>query len=207
MRRIIIGICLAVSLVVFGALPVSAADEVGEKTQQYFSEMFAKMKIVADQHPNVKTYRELMRPVAQEIPGFYDGSFLDFNWVIRQTYRPSHSIARGYDLKKVKELTVFIEKMKESPGPQLSEPAHGSLIQPRLISLRYPVMNGDELEGILSMFLYTKDFFKNTGLDEAKAYRITCLGKVAEERGTLSEDHQTVQVNLPSTEWVIEYDK
>ncbi len=207
MKRFIITLCLMATFVFFGALSVSAADDVGQKTQEYFDALFSKMKIVAEQHPDAATYRELMRPVAKEIPGFFGGSFVDSNWVIRQVFHPSHFLARGFDLKGVKELSYFIEKMKTSPGPQLSEPAHGSLVQPRLISLRYPVIDNGKVDGIISMFVYTNDFLKNVGLDDARAYRITCLGKVAEERGKLSESHRTVKVDLPSTEWVIEYDK
>ena len=57
MKRFIITLCLMATFVFFGALSVSAADDVGQKTQEYFDALFSKMKIVAEQHPDAATYR------------------------------------------------------------------------------------------------------------------------------------------------------
>lgn len=182
-------------------------DPVGQKTAAYFEALFSKMAKAAAQSPDYDSYRKIMKPAAESIEGFYGGTLLDADWVIKQVYYPSHFLARGYDLKKVKELAVFIKKMKENPAPQLSEPGHGSIVQPRLIAMRYPVVKDDKAQSILSMMVRTEAFLSAVGLDECKAYRITCLGVVAEEKGVLSQNAAKVRLELPSTEWLIEYEK
>lgn len=184
-----------------------AEDLVGQKTAAYFGTLFAKMEKAAAQSPDYDTFRTVMKPAAESIKGFYGGTLLDADWIIKQVYYPSHFLARGFDLKKVKELAVFIKKMKEKPEPQLSEPGHGSIIQPRLIAMRYPVVKDGKVQCILSMMVRTEEYLKAVGLDQCKAYRITCLGVVAEEKGDLSKTAPKVRLELPSTEWVIEYEK
>ena len=182
-------------------------DEVGIKTTAYFKDLFGKMALAAQKDPNYDSYRQIMKPVAEDVKGFYGGTLVDPDWVIRQVYYPSHFLARGYDLKKVKELTEFYKMMKEKPAPQLSEPGHGSLVQPRLIAMRYPVIVNGKLKNILSMMMKTQEYLKAVGLDECSAYKIICQGKLAEEKGTLGKDFKQVKVKLPSTEWTIQYKK
>ena len=181
-------------------------DPVGSKTAAYFNALFEQMGEVAAKLPNVETFRDAMEPLAENTEGFYGGTLLDSNWVIVQVYNPSHFLARGYDLHKVKELAAFIEKMKAEPSPQLSEPGHGSLVQPRLIAMRYPIVRDGRMAGMVSMMVKTDAFLEAVGLDRCKAWRITCLGQTAEEKGRLSASPSRVKVTLPATEWVIEYD-
>jgi hypothetical protein len=183
-----------------------ADDAIGSKTALYFKGLFELMAKAAAKDPDVDSFRAAMKPVADGTTGFYGGTLLDSNWTIVQVYDKAHFLARGFSLKKVKELTGFIKKMAESPAPQLSEPGHGSLIQPRLIAMRYPVIKDGKMIKMVSMMIKTEAFTKAVGLDDCKAYRITCLGQVAEEKGKLKSP-TTVKLELPSTEWVIEYSK
>jgi hypothetical protein len=182
-------------------------DEIGKKTIAYFNDLFGKLAKAAEKDPNYDTYREIMKPHAESIEGFYGGTLLDSDWVIRQVYYPSHFLARGYDLKKVKELTDFYQMMKTNPAPQLSEPAHGSIMQPRLIAMRYPVIRDKKVKNILSMMVRTEEYINAVGLDKCKAYKIFCRGKLAEEKGKMSGNSKEVKLSLPSTEWVIQYEK
>jgi hypothetical protein len=182
-------------------------DEIGSKTVAYFNGLFGGLEKAARQSPDYDRFREIMKPVAEQTEGFYGGTLLDSDWVIAQVYYPTHFLARGYDLKKVKELTAFIKLMQDTPAPQLSEPGHGSLLQPRLIAMRYPVITDGKVQSILSMMVRTEAYLNAVGLDKCKAYRITCLGAVAEEKGKLTKDTKQVKVKLPSTEWVIDYQK
>jgi hypothetical protein len=182
-------------------------DEIGQKTVAYFNNLFDKLKNVAEKDPNVETFRSAMRPVAESVKGFYGGTLIDPDFVIRQVYYPSHFLARGFDLKKVKELTDFYSMMKENPAPQLSEPGHGSIVQPRLIAMRYPVIIDGKLKNIISMMVRTEAFLDATGLDKCKAYKIICRGKLAEGKGKLSENYTQVKLILPSTDWLIQYQK
>ena len=206
MKKLFLGL-----LVFFGiaggvmAAPVPADDAVGQRTQAYFDDVFAKLKLAADKQPDYLTFRDAMKPVVAGVPGIFGGSFIDGNWVIRQVLFPSHFLARGFDLKGVKELHYFQERLKSAPGPQLSEPAHGSLVQPRLIAMRYPVIKDGKVIGLVSMMVRTPFFLKAVGLDKAKAYKIICLGKEAEVHGVLGERYNEVKLSLPSTEWVIQY--
>ena len=187
------------------AAPLPADDEVGQKAQAYFDDVFAKLKLAADAQPNYLTFRQAMKPVIAGVPGVFGGSFIDENWVIRQVLFPSHFLARGFDLKGVAQLHYFQQKLKEAPGPQLSEPAHGSIAQPRLIAMRYPVVKDGKVVGLVSMMVRTQFFLKAIGLDKAKAYKIICLGKEAESRGILGDNYKEVKLTLPSTEWIIQY--
>jgi len=184
-----------------------ANDEIGQKADSYFKELFLDLGRVAAQDPTVDDFREIMRPVVEKTDGIYGATLIDPEFVIRQIYFHSHFLARGFDLKKVKELENFYKMMKENPAPQLSEPGHGSLFQPRLIAMRYPVVKNGELKNIVSMMVRTQSFLKATGLDKCKAYKIICQGKLAEERSELSEGFKEVKLSLPSTEWVIQYEK
>lgn len=183
------------------------SDAIGQKTIVYFNVLFEKLRKAAEKDPNYDTYREVMKPVAESIDGLYGATLIDPNWVIIQVYYPSHFLARGFSLKKVKELSGFVNLMKEKPAPQLSEPGHGSLLQPRLIAMRFPVVKDGKLKNILSMMIRTEFYLKAVGLDTCSAYKITCKGKLAEEKGELAKDYKEVKLTLPSTVWIIQYQK
>lgn len=200
------------ALVALCALPFAATaqvqppdDPVGKATAAYFAKTFANLKAVADQQPTKDTFREAMKPLEKATDGFFGGSFIDVDFVIREVYHPRDFLARGFDLKKVKQLDYFWDLMRKEPTPQLSEPGHGSLIQPRLIAMRYPVMKDGQLASVVSFFVRTGAFLKAVGLDKAKGYRITCRGVLAEEGGKLGDHPQAVTVSLPANEWLIEY--
>jgi hypothetical protein len=191
-----------------GALSASAGeDPVGAAAQAYFDRLFAQLGAVAAQQPNHDTFRAAMKPVAESVDGFFGGTLLSSDFVIEQSYYKIHAMANGYDLKKVRELDVFRELMRTAPGPQLSEPGHGSLLQPRLIAMRFPFFENGEVRGIVSMMVRTEQFLAATGLDQCRAFRITCRGAVAEEKGRLSDHPVQVRLALPSTDWLIEYDR
>lgn len=189
-----------------GKALTAAEDEVGKKTEIYFKELFSSLRIVAEENPTVDNFCDLMRPVAEKTKGFYGATLIDSDFVIRQVYNPLHFLAKGFDLKKVNELKDFYRMMKEHPVAQLSEPGHGSIAQPRLIAMRYPVIRDGKLINIVSMMIHTESFLKATGLDKTKAFRIICLGKLTEQKGRLSKNYKEVILNLPSTEWVIQYE-
>jgi len=180
-------------------------DPVGVATATYFATNFARLKAVADLQPNPETFRDAMKPLAEATPGFFGGSFIDTNFVIREVYYPRDFLARGFDLKKVRQLDHFWALMRQEPSPQLSEPGHGNIVQPRLIAMRYPVMKDGELAAVVSFFVRTESFLEAIGLGQAKAYRITCRGTVAEEDGKLGDNPRTVTISLPANDWLIEY--
>lgn len=180
-------------------------DPVGVAAAAYFQTVFDGLKEVADRKPTVETLREAMKPLAERTEGFFGGTLIDTNFVIRQVYNPRDFLARGFDLKKVKQLDDFWAEMRVEPKPQLSEPAHGNIMQPRLIAMRYPVMTDGRFESIVSVMIRTAAFLEATGLDRCKAYRITSRGTMAEEDGKLVGDVRTISLKLPSTEWSIEY--
>lgn len=182
-------------------------DEIGRKTVAYFNALFDGLGKAAQKDPNYDNYREIMKPVSEGIEGFYGGTLVGPDWVIVQVYYPGHFLARGFDLKKVKELTEFYKLMQEKPAPQLSEPGHGSIIQPRLIAMRYPVIKDGKVKNILSMMVRTEAYLKAVGLDKCSAYKIVCKGRLAEEKGKLGKDYKEVKLQLPSTEWIIQYQK
>lgn len=203
-------IVLIVTSAVFGQAPQGSTsdpndDPIGCKTVAYFNTLFDGLGKAAQKDPDYDTYRDIMKPVAENTEGFYGGTLIDPQWVIIQVYYPSHFLARGFDLKKVKELSEFYKMMNEAPAPQLSEPGHGSLLQPRLIAMRYPVVKDGKVKNILSMMVKTEAYLKAVGLDKCRAYKIICKGKLAEEKGKLPKEHKEVKIQLPSTEWVIQY--
>jgi hypothetical protein len=180
-------------------------DPVGLATAEYFAKTFANLKAVADKQPDKDTFRAAMKPLEEATDGFFGGSFIDTNFVIREVFYPRDFLARGFDLKKVRQLDHFWDLMRKNPSPQLSEPGHGNLVQPRLIAMRYPVLKDGQLAAVVSFFVRTEHFLKAVGLDNAKGYRITCRGAVAEEKGKLGGSPKSVTVALPENEWLIEY--
>jgi len=202
------------ALLAFCALPFAASaqvqppdDPVGKAVAAYFDRTFANLKAVADKQPTKDTFRDAMKPLEDATDGFFGGSFIDTDFVIREVYYPRDFLARGFDLKKVKQLDYFWDLMRKNPTPQLSEPGHGSIIQPRLIAMRYPVLKDGKLAAVVSFFVRTEKFLEAEGLGDAKGYRIICRGVLAEEDGTLGADAKRVTVALPANEWVIEYSK
>lgn len=180
-------------------------DPVGLATAEYFAKTFANLKAVADKQPDKDTFRAAMKPLEETTDGFFGGSFIDTNFVIREVFYPRDFLARGFDLKKVRQLDHFWDLMRKDPSPQLSEPGHGNLVQPRLIAMRHPVLKDGQLAAVVSFFVRTEHFLKAVGLDNAKGYRITCRGAVAEEKGKLGGSPKSVTVALPENEWLIEY--
>ena len=180
-------------------------DPVGVATAAYFAKQFENLKAVADRQPTPETFREAMKPLAEATPGFFGGSIIDTDFVIREVYYPRDFLARGFDLKKVKQLDYFWELMRKEPTPQLSEPGHGNIVQPRLIAMRYPVLKDGRLTAVVSFFVRTESFLEAVGLGDAKAYRITCRGVLAEEDGKLGDNPRAVTITLPANEWLIEY--
>ena len=207
---------LILSVLVLGllALPFAARaqvqppdDPVGKATADYFAKTFANLKAVADKQPTKDTFREAMKPLEDATDGFFGGSFIDTDFVIREVYYPRDFLARGFDLKKVKQLDHFWDLMRKNPTPQLSEPGHGNIVQPRLIAMRYPVLKDGQLTAVVSFFVRTEKFLEAVGLGDAKGYRITCRGVLAEEDGELGSAPKRATVSLPANEWVIEYSK
>ena len=200
------------ALLALCALPFAAAaqvqppdDPVGKAVAAYFEKTFANLKAVADRQPTKDTFREAMKPLEDATAGFFGGSYIDTDFVIREVYYPRDFLARGFDLKKVKQLDYFWDLMRKNPTPQLSEPGHGSIVQPRLIAMRYPVLKDGKLTAVVSFFVRTGAFLDAVGLGDAKGYRITCRGVLAEEDGKLGTSPKSVTVALPANEWLIEY--
>ena len=200
------------ALLALCALPFAAAaqvqppdDPVGKAVAAYFEKTFANLKAVADRQPTKDTFREAMKPLEDATAGFFGGSFIDTDFVIREVYYPRDFLARGFDLKKVKQLDYFWDLMRKNPTPQVSEPGHGSIVQPRLIAMRYPVLKDGKLTAVVSFFVRTGAFLEAVGLGDAKGYRITCRGVLAEEDGKLGDHPKSVTVSLPANEWLIEY--
>jgi hypothetical protein len=206
-RAFLFSFVLLLSCVAPQTARAQLVGEMPQKVQAYFDDVFSKLKTVADAQPTVANFRQVAQPVLKTVPGLFGGSYIDENWVIRQSLFAIHAMARGFDLKGVAELKYFQEKMKESPGPQLSEPGHGSIVQPRLIAMRYPVMKDGKVVGIASMMVRTEFFIRAVGLDKVKAFKIICLGKLAEQRGVMSAQFKEFKISLPSTEWTIQYEE
>ncbi len=181
--------------------------ELRTSVQAYFSDLFERLGRAAAKEPTVDTFRAVMKPEIGKVKGLYGATLIDGEWVIRQVYNGGFdALAVGFSLKKVKELDGFRKLMEEKPGPQLSEPGHGGVMQPRLIALRYPVVKEGKMVGMVSMMVRTETFLKAVGLDACKAYTITCDKKEAESSGKLSDSRKEVTVELPSTSWVIRYE-
>ena len=202
--------CTLVAGALAGA-PARADNDAGTvmaaAISNYVAGIMQGLQNAADQHPTEDTFRAAMKPLMEKTPGVFGASLIDTNFVIRKVYYRRDFLAVGFDLKKVSELDYFWKLMREKPAPQLSEPAHGSILQPRLLAMRYPILTNGEFEGIVSVMLHTEAFLKASGLEDCSAYKITCLGKLAEEKGDLPAEHQTVKLTLPSTEWLIEFQK
>jgi hypothetical protein len=193
-------------ILLFTALAVQAKDPIGFAVETYFTGLFAKLETVAAQKPTHDTLREAMKPLADAVDGFFGGTLITPDFVINQSYYKTHALANGYDLKKVKELDYFWDLMRTAPAPQLSEPAHGNLFQPRLIALRCPILKDGCLQGLVSVMIRTENFLKATGLAKCHAYKIICRGQLAEEKGELSNTPHEVRLQLPATEWIVQYD-
>jgi len=189
------------------ATPVPADDPIGLAVEAYFNGAFDGLKAVAEKQPTPDTFREAIKPLVESTDGFFGGTLIDTDFKIRQVYFKRNALARGYDLKKVKQLTVFWNEMRENPTPQLSEPARGNIMQPRLVAMRYPVIKDGKLAAVVSMMVRTEAFLEATGLDKVKGYRITCRGVKAEEEGKLADPVQSVGLKLPANEWLIEYSR
>lgn len=200
---------LIAAVLLFAATAIQAAqtdDPIGIAVENYFTAVFAKLGEVAAQKPAHDTFREAMKPAAESVDGFFGGTLINPDFIIVQSYYKIHALANGSDLKKVKQLDYFRDLMRSAPAPQLSEPGHGSIMQPRLISMRYPVITNGKLQGVVSMMVRTEKFLEAAGLDKCRAFKIICRGEPAEEKGKLSDYYREVKLALPSTEWVIQYD-
>jgi len=197
----VVGLCLAPVVGLSQSDPV--ADKMAQTIRSYFETCFADLKVVADSIPTEDTFRTAMKPVVEKTDGFFGGTLISPEFEIQQVYFKRNFLAKGFDLKKVKQLTYFVGQMKENPAPQLSEPGHGSLIQPRLVAMRYPVMKDGKVVNIVSMMIRTEKFLEAVGLDKVAAYRFICLDQVAEEMGALSDSPHRVVLELPSTKWEV----
>ena len=182
-------------------------DPVKSNIKNYFGNLFSTLKQAADQTPDKESFREIMKPLVGNIEGMYGATLIGTNFVIKQVYFSKHFLARGFDLKKVKELKDFYKQMQIKPAPQLSEPGRGSIMQPALVAMRYPVIKDKKIINIVSLMIRTESFLEAVGLDKLNTYEIICLGKTAEKEGNLSRNPKVITLKLPSTEWVIKYDK
>lgn len=182
-------------------------DPVKTAVKAYFDQAFGRLRLVAEKKPTEASLRQDMKPLADATQGFFGGTLINTNFVITEVYFKRDFLARGFDLKKVDQLTPFWKKMREAPTPQLSEPGHGNLVQPRLIAMRYPVLVDGKLQSIVSMMVRTESFLAATGLDAMKGFRITCNGVKAEEQGDLTGPLSSFELDLPATHWLIAYKK
>lgn len=208
MRRtgIWLGLMAAAWLSACTALAAPTEAELKASVEGYFNDLFGRLELAAAQAPTEETLRTVMKPHIGKLDGLFGATLINAEWEIRQVYFRGDFLAVGFSLKKVSELDDFRKRMEEKPGPQLSEPAHGNIMQPRLISLRYPVVKDGRMTDMVSIMIRTEAFLKAVGLDTCKAFRITCLGKEAERKGTLTDAKKDVRLSLPSTEWNIEYE-
>jgi len=208
MRRKIAMLVVSVAMMaVSNARADHAGDVMATSVSNYVAGVMKGLKGVAEKSPSVESFREQMKAFMDNTPGVFGASLIDTNFVIRQVYYRRDFLAVGFDLKRVSELDYFWKAMKNKPAPQLSEPGHGSFIQPRLVAMRYPILVNGEFKGIVSVLIHTDDFLKAVGLDDCSAFKITCLGKLAEEKGELAATHHEAKLALPSTEWVIQFQK
>lgn len=202
---LLLALSFFVRTAIAGAEPVR--DPIQAAVQTYFDQAFERLRLVAEKKPTVASLRQDMKPLAEVTKGLFGGTLIDANFVISQVYYPRDFLARGYDLKKVPQLTDFWKKMRAAPAPQLSEPGHGNLFQPRLIAMRYPVLVDGKLQSIVSAMIRTEAFLEETGLAKAQGYRIICNGVQAESEGDLSGALTSFVLDLPATQWRIEYKK
>ena len=193
-------------LAAFQAQAVPTEAELKAAVENYYNDLFQRLGKVAEQNPTVDTFRDLMKPQIEKIDGLFGATLINADWEIRQVYFKRDFLAVGFSLKKVKELDGFRKLMEEKPAPQLSEPGHGNIVQPRLIAMRYPMIKDGKMTGMVSMMIRTEAFLKAVKLDTCKAFKFTCLGKEAESKGTLTDARKQVKLALPSTEWIIEFE-
>lgn len=186
------------------AAPTEA--ELKTSVETYFSDLFGRLGKAAEQRPTEDTFREVMKPQIEKIDGLFGATLINADWEIRQVFFKRDFLAVGFSLKKVGALDAFRKLMDEKPAPQLSEPGHGNIMQPRLIAMRYPMLRDGKMIGMVSMMVRTEAFLKAVKLDACAAYKITCLGKEAESKGNLTAAKKQVKLALPSTEWLIEYE-
>jgi hypothetical protein len=209
MKTLNVRLCV-LALAAWGTCAAQAApteDELKTAAESYFADLFQRLGKAAEQSPTEETFRDIMRPQIGKVEGLYGATLINADWEIRQVYFGKFDLlAIGYSLKKVKELDAFRKLMEEKPGPQLSEPGHGSILQPRLIAMRYPMIKDGKMAGMVSMMVRTEAFLAATKLDTCKAYRFTCLGKEAESKGKLTDARKHVSLALPATEWVIDFE-
>lgn len=203
LRFCVLAVAAAVAVT---AQAAPAEAELKASVEAYFTDMFQRLGKAAELSPTEDTFRDAMRPQIEKIDGLFGATLINADWEIRQVYFKRDFLAVGFSLKKVKELEAFRKLMEEKPGPQLSEPGHGNIMQPRLIAMRYPMLKDGKMAGMVSMMVRTEAFLKAVKLDTCKAYAFTCLGKQAESKGTLTASRKQVKLALPSTEWVIEYE-
>ena len=206
-KGVLLSLMAVVGLLVCGGradVPVEAALKTA--VESYFSDLFQRLEKAAEQVPTEASFREVMKPQIENIDGLFGATLIDADWEIRAVYFKRDFLAVGFSLKKVKQLDQFRTLMTEKPAPQLSEPGHGSLIQPRLIALRYPVLKDGKMTDMVSLMIRTESFLKAVGLNKCKAFKIICQGKDAESKGTLSEKRKEITIPLPSTEWIIQYE-
>lgn len=205
MRRSSLAVAIALSLAVRAeAAPV--ATQLVASVQAYFTNIVGRLEQVATNAPTAETFRGVLKPAVASLDGFYDASLLSADWIILQVGDPSHFLGVGYDLKKVKALDPFRGRMAEAPGPQVSEPAAGGWMSPRLISVRVPVRVEGNVVRIVSLMVRTDAFLKAVGLADCRAFAITCGEVKAERKGKLTPAATRVEVPLPATRWVIEYE-
>ena len=206
-RRMMLSMVTAMGLMACGSR-AEAPAEMALKTavETYFNGLFQQLGKAAGQAPTDDTFRTVMKPLIENVDGLFGATLINADWEIRAVYFKRDFLAVGFSLKKVKELDGFRALMAEKPAPQLSEPGHGNIVQPRLIAMRYPVIRDGKMVSMVSMMIRTESFLKAVGLRNCKAFKIICNGKEAESAGTLSEKHKEVNVALPSTEWVIQYE-
>lgn len=201
------GVTLAAGMSASPARADEAGAALAGAVSNYVGTIIQGLAAVADQKTTAETFREQMKPFMEKTPGVFGSSFIDTNFVIRAVYFRRDFLAVGFDLKKVKELDVFWKRMREQPAPQLSEPGHGSLIQPRLVAMRVPVMVDGKMTGIVSVLIHTEAFLKAVGMEGFSAYKFLCLGAPAEQKGDLGAAYGEVSLDLPSTKWVIQFRK
>lgn len=199
-------ILAVIGLVVGPVLAAPTEAELKTAVETYFKDLFDRLGKAAEQSPTEETFRAVMKPQIEKVDGLYGATLINADWEIRRVYFKRDFLAVGFSLKKVKELDAFRKLMDAKPAPQLSEPGHGSIVQPRLIAMRYPMIKDGKMAGMVSMMIRTEAFLKAVKLDTCKAFKFTCLGKEAEIKGTLTEARKQVKLALPSTEWVIEYE-
>lgn len=197
---------LVVLLVAARANAAPVATQMVASVQAYFTNLVGRLEQAATNAPTAQTFREVMRPHVAGLDGFYDASLISADWIILQVYDRSHFLGVGYDLKDVPELDAFRTHMAATPGPQVSEPASGGWMSPRLISVRVPVRVDGRVTNILSLMVRTEFFLRAVGLADCRAFAITCGDKATERKGKLSPSATRVEVPLPATRWILEYE-